>query len=237
MSEFHTTRWSIVLAAGGSAESREAALARLCEAYWQPLYEYVRRQGFDPTAAGDLTQDFFAQLLEKNWLDGIEREGARFRSFLLKSMQWIIVDEKRRQGAQKRDCQRTRSLQFDRDQAEGQYLNEPATGEATPEEAYDRQWALTLLDRAMIRLRAETRMAGKEKWFEALCGFLSTEPGAGEYQAISGRFGVSRNAIASAVRRLRARYREIIREEVAETLVDARGVDEEMRELFAALRR
>lgn len=237
MSEFLTTRWSIVLAASGSAESCEAALARLCEAYWQPLYDYVRRQGYDATAAGDLTQDFFAHLLEKKWLDGIEREGAKFRSFLLRSMQWVIADDRRRQVVQKRDYRRTLRLQFDREQAEGQYLQEPATEDATPEEAFDRQWALTLLDRAMTRLRLETRQGGKELWFDALCGFLSTEPGAGDYERISQQFAVSRNAIASAVKRLRTRYREMIRYEVADTLVDAGGVEVEMQELFAALRR
>jgi RNA polymerase sigma factor (sigma-70 family) len=237
MSEFVTTRWSLVLAAGGAAETREAALARLCAAYWQPLYEYVRRQGYDATAAGDLTQDFFAQLLEKNWLDGIEREGSKFRSFLLKSMQWIIADDRRRQGAQKRDYRRTQSLHFDRERAEGQYLNEPIALDATPEQAFDRQWALTLLDRAMIRLRKETTQVGKQLWFDALCGFLSTEPGAGDYEEISRQFGVSRNAIASAVKRLRTRYREMIRHEVADTVVDPGGVELEMQELFAALRR
>jgi RNA polymerase sigma factor (sigma-70 family) len=237
MSDFMTTRWSIVLAASGPAESGETALARLCEAYWQPLYEYVRRQGYDATAAGDLTQDFFAHLLEKKWLDGIEREGAKFRSFLLKSMQWVIADDRRRQGAQKRDYRRTQSLNFDPTQAEGQYLKEPATEDATPEQAFDRQWALTLLDRAMIRLRAETTKVGKQLWFDALCGFLSTEPGQGDYEAISQQFGVSRNAIASAVKRLRLRYREMIRSEVADTLVDPAGVEVEMQELFAALRR
>jgi RNA polymerase sigma factor (sigma-70 family) len=235
MSDFFTTRWSIVIAAGGSAETREIALARLCEAYWQPLYDYVRRQGFDAAAAADLTQDFFAQLLGKNWLDGIEREGAKFRSFLLKSMQWVIADEKRRQVAQKRDYRRTQALQMDWSEAEDRYLHEPATLDVTPEQAFDRQWALTLLDRAMIRLRAETKVGGKEAWFDALCAFLSEEPVAGEYEGVAERFGVSRNAIASAVKRLRARYREIMRSEVAETLVDGNGVDEELHELFAAL--
>jgi RNA polymerase sigma factor (sigma-70 family) len=237
MSDFLTTRWSLVLAAGGSAETREMALARLCEAYWQPLYEYVRRHGHDAAAAGDLTQDFFAQLLEKDWLSKIEPKGARFRSYLLQSMQWLMADEKRRRGAQKRDYRRTLSWQLDRESAEGQYLSEPIADDVTPEQAYDRQWALTLLDRAMTRLRAETRMVERETWFDALCGFLSTEPQAGEYEVISKHFGVSRNAIASAVKRLRVRYREMIRSEVAETLADAEGVDEEMAEIFAALRR
>jgi hypothetical protein len=126
---------------------------------------------------------------------------------------------------------------WDWEQTEELCPNEPMAGDATPEEAFDRQWALTLLDRAMIRLRAETKMVGKEVWFDALCGFLSTEAQVGEYEAISTRFAVSRNAIASAVKRLRTRYREMIRDEVAETLADARSVDEEMQELFAALRR
>lgn len=148
-----------------------------------------------------------------------------------------MADEKRRQGVQKRDYRRTLNSQLDREYAEGQYLGELMADDATPEQAYDRQWALTLLDRAMTRLRAETRMVEREVWFDALCGFLSTEPQVGEYEVISNHFGVSRNAIASAVKRLRVRYREMIRSEVAETLADAEGVDEEMSEIFAALRR
>lgn len=234
-SNFLTTRWSVVLAAGGDVESRDAALARLCEAYWQPLYAYVRRRGHGPEEARDLTQEFFAQLLEKRWLDGVEREGGKFRSFLLAVMQGVLSGERKKAMAGKRGSG-VSPLSLDWNEAEGCYRIEIASGEDTPERAFDRRWAATVLHRAFQRLQADAAAAGRELLFVALSPFLSAEPEAGDYARLAQETGMSRNAIAAAVKRLRGKYRETIRAEVMDTVESEVRVDEEMQELFAALR-
>jgi DNA-directed RNA polymerase specialized sigma24 family protein len=223
--QFHTTRWSVVLAAG---DEQPQALETLCRAYWGPLHAYACWRGHSPDEARDLTQDFFARLLEKNWLDDVKPEGGRFRSFLLTAMQRFLITAYQRSVAQKRGGGAI-SIPL-----EG-IAEPPALGEGdSPEAAFDRQWARTLLDRAHERLCAEASIA-KVQHFDALERFLSCEPAPGEYESLSSRLGMTKNALAAAVRRLRLRYRDAFRAEVAETVSSSCDVEEEMRALLAAL--
>lgn len=235
MSDFATTRWSLVLAAGREGRDRDAALARLCEEYWRPLHAYVRRSVRDSEAARDLTQEFFARLLEKGWLVGLEQDGGRFRSFLLCALRRFLIDQHKHGAAAKRGGGAP-VFSLDWASAEGGPAYEPAGREETPERAFDRRWALEVMHRALVRLRAEAEAAQKAEWFAALQPYLAGEPEAGDYERAGAALALSPNAVAAAVRRLRARYRELFRAEVAETLADPARVDEELAHLLAALR-
>lgn len=231
---FTTTHWSVVLAAGGkdAAQSLEA-LESLCSAYWYPLYAYVRRRGHGPADAQDLTQEFFARLLEKNWLADLEPEGGRFRSFLLTAMNRFLANEYDRSRSLKRGGGRV-PVSLDRDETEGRYACEPATDE-TPERIFEKGWALTVLDQALARLGQELEADGKGRYFERLSPFLSREADPGEYAKIGGQWGMSAGAVGVAVHRLRQRYRESVRQEIARTVADPAQVDAEMRHLLEAL--
>jgi RNA polymerase sigma-70 factor (ECF subfamily) len=230
---FLTTRWSVVLAAAGDdSRGKEEALAVLCGDYWKPVYAYIRRRGHDIEEARDLTQEFFARLLEKDWLSSLTREGGGFRGFLLTMLKRFLVSEHRRDTAAKRGGTQQR-LSLD---VVGE-LPEPASHDETPEQAFDRRWALTVLDRAVSRLRDETSASGKLDLFTALVPFLSGEPAAGTYDGMAPQLGMNAPAIAMAVRRLRLRFRDHVRAEVAETLADPAQAEHEMKELLAALRR
>ena len=232
---FATTQWQMVLDASRSdAPGNLEALQQLCGAYWYPLYAYIRRRGHGREDAEDLTQEFFARLLEKQWLDGIQKSGSRFRSFLLSALNGFLANQYDRTTAAKRGGGQE-ILSLDAEQAERRYLLEPATNE-TPEKIFDRRWALTVLDRAVTRLKDETAVAGKARQFELLNPFLSREPATGEYAAVAAELGVSAGAIGVSVHRLRQRYREWVRTEIADTVADPRQVDAEMQDLFAALR-
>lgn len=233
--QFTTTHWTVVLATAESDPQKQAAaLEQLCRTYWYPLYSYVRRRGNGPEEAQDLTQEFFARLLEKQWLAGVEKNGSRFRSFLLSALNGFLANEYDRATAAKRGGgQQVFSL--DAEQAEHHYALEPVTNE-TPEKIFDRRWALTVLDQALARLKAETVATRKTRHFELLNPFLSREPIAGEYASIAGELGVSTGAVGVSVHRLRQRYRELVRAEIADTVADPRQLDPEMDELFAALR-
>lgn len=229
---FVTTHWSVVVAASQPGDAtHEAALAALCRSYWPPVYAYIRRRGNKPEDAQDLTQEFFARLLAKEWLAGIEPRGSRFRSFLLTAVSCFLANEYDRSTAAKRGGG---VLALNLDQAE--FLSGAAwTSPDSPERAYDRRWALAVLDQALIRLREETAANGKERQFERLNAFLSREADEGEYVALGHEWGVSGGAVGVAVHRLRQRYRELVRAEIAGTLSDPGLVDEEMRHLLAAL--
>jgi RNA polymerase sigma-70 factor (ECF subfamily) len=232
---FASTHWSVVLAASHSDSTHQAAaLEQLCRTYWYPLYLYIRRRGNGPEDAQDLTQEFFARLLAKQWLDGIEKNGSRFRSFLLSALNGFLANQYDRANAAKRVGDR-QALSLDAEQAERRYLLEPVTNE-TPEKVFDRRWALTVLDRALTRLKDETAAAGKARQFEMLNPFLSREPETGEYAALAAEMNVSTGAVGVSVHRLRQRYRETVRAEIADTVANPAHVDGEMRELFAALR-
>jgi RNA polymerase sigma factor (sigma-70 family) len=235
-SHFQTTHWSVVLAAGRSDSPRRAeALERLCQTYWYPLYAYVRQRGQGPEDAQDLTQGFLARLLEKNWLADLDPYTGRFRYFLLTALNRFLINEYDRGQAAKRGGGKP-LLSLDQAQAEGRYLREPATDE-TPETIFDRRWALAVLDQALAHLRAETSSMGKSQQFELLNPFLSREAEAGEYSGVAEQLGLSVGAVGVAVHRLRQRYREVVREEIAHTIADPAQVDEEMRHLCAALHR
>jgi RNA polymerase sigma factor (sigma-70 family) len=232
---FVTTRWSQVIAAGQAptAGSREA-LAGLCEAYWYPLYAYVRRWGYDPDQAQDLTQEFFARLLEKHYLRAADPARGRFRSFLLASLKHFLSNERDRAGAVKRGG-RTTVLPLEFENAEGRYTREPADAE-TPETIFERRWALTLLERTLARLRREFDAGGKQALFARLEGYLTGEQETLPYAALGAELGLSEGAVKVTVHRLRRRFGVLLRDEIGETVGTPSQVDEEIRDLFRALK-
>lgn len=229
------TQWSVVLAAG-STDSVVArpALQTLCSSYWFPLYCFVRRQGFSAPDAEDLTQSFFTSLLTHNSLHGLDRAKGRFRSFLLAALRNHIINARRHDHAQKRGSGRE-LLSLDAAAAEHRFALEPADTAATPEKMFDRQWALTLLDRALARLRAEFHEDGKGALFDALQDTLAGDPVEGGYAKLGPALGLSESAVKVSAHRLRKRYREVIREEVAATTALDDDTEDELRVLFAAL--
>jgi RNA polymerase sigma-70 factor (ECF subfamily) len=222
----------MVLSAGGgdSPQAREA-LERLCAAYWFPLYAQVRRRGHRPEDACDLIQEFFASLLRRESLSRVGPEKGRFRTFLLTSLNYFLADKSDYRRAARRGGGRP-VVELDALSAEERFALEPAT-EETPSLAFDRQWVAALMQRAIDRLRAEHDEAGKSTQFSRLGVFLDREPEAGEYEALAGPLGVTPNAIAAAVRRLRVRLRELALAEAAETLGDAAEAEAELRALLA----
>jgi RNA polymerase sigma-70 factor (ECF subfamily) len=219
-------------------DAREA-LAALCEAYWYPLYAYVRRRGHDVNDAGDLTQSFFARLLEKNDLRLADPQRGRFRSFLLASMNHFLANEWRKAHAAKRGGGAT-VLPFDLSAAETRFGREAAaiepSHEMTAEKAFERQWALTLIGQAMAKLHAEYAAAGpaKERLFEALSPVLGGQAEE-SYGQIGEALGMSEGAVKVSAHRFRKRCRELLRDEVAQTMADPSEVDEELRHLLAAV--
>jgi RNA polymerase sigma-70 factor (ECF subfamily) len=231
---FATTRWSQVLAAGsGSAANERAALASLCEAYWQPLYSYVRRSGYDPDTALDLTQAFFARLIEKRFLGAADPARGRFRSFLLAAMRHFLSNERDRQLAEKRGG-RVAMLPMEVETAEGLYTREVPDNE-TPDVVFQRRWALTTLEHTLDRLRAEYARAGRGEVLRRLEGFLTGDAGNAPYEVVSRELGMSEGAVKVAVHRLRKRYGVLLRDEIRQTVSDEREVDDEIRQLFQAV--
>ncbi len=226
--EFAATRWSIVVAAGRrSSPDSQQALESLCRTYWYPLYAYVRRRVPDVHQAQDLTQEFFASLLERNALNAADRRRGRFRSFLLAAFKNFLADEWDKAKAQKRGGGR-QPLPLNFDPGEGRFALEPAD-DLCPERLYEKQWALTFLDHVLNRLREELVAKGKQDHFEALKPFLGGENAAGGYQAAADALGMSTAAVKVAAHRLRRRYREILRAEVADTVAEPGEVDDEIR--------
>jgi RNA polymerase sigma factor (sigma-70 family) len=231
---FETTRWSLVLTAGGntSTESR-AALATLCEIYWYPLYAYLRRCGYAEEEAQDLTQAFFARLLEKHSIQSARQERGRFRSFLLAAMKHFLLNEAQHRRALKRGGGQTLQS-LDAETAEGKYLRQLADTR-TPEAIFDRTWACALLDRVLARLRREWADAGKHHEFDRLTPRLTGDSRQTGYRDLGCELGLSEGAVKVAVHRLRRRYQQLLREEVAETVVAPDAIDEEIRYLFRAV--
>ncbi|MGP8198454.1 MAG: RNA polymerase sigma factor [Limisphaerales bacterium] len=232
--EFAITRWSVVLAAGRSETTNaHAALEELCRVYWYPLYAYVRRRGHSPEDAQDLTQEFFARLLEHKWVARADRQRGRFRSFLLSAMSYFLSDEWDKARAQKRGGGVTPvPLQFDT--AETRYGHEPAD-QVTPEQTYERRWALALLEEVLRKLRLEYEEAGRTELFTALHPCLVGERAGLPYKEVAAKLDMSEGAVKSAVHRLRGRYRELLRHEIAQTVAEPGEVDEELRHLFVVL--
>ena len=233
---FATTHWSVVQAAiiaGPSPESRDA-LAALCEAYWFPLYGFLRNRGASREDAQDMTQAFFARVLEKNGLRNADRTKGRFRAFLLTALKNFAANEYDKASAKKRGGG-VAPLSMEFDTAEGRLLMEPPTTE-TPEKSFDRRWALTLLDRVLARIRTETCAAGKQTQFDALSTYLTGE-GARSYAETAAALSMSEAAVRVAVHRLRRRYRDVLREEISDTVSTPEEIDDEVRHLWSAVSR
>jgi RNA polymerase sigma-70 factor (ECF subfamily) len=232
--QFCTTHWSVVLLAGEEPSTQAAeALEKLCLTYWYPLYAYTRRLGYDPPDAQDLTQGFFARLLEKGALQSVERRKGKFRSFLLASLNHFLANERDRARAAKRGGGQI-PVPLDADQAEDRYRQEPHS-DLTPERIFERQWALAVLARALDRLGDEFSGTGRAQHFALLKSFLTSETTDGAYAAAAAQLNVSSGYVAVTVHRMRQRYRELVRAEVADTVASPGEIDDEMRSLFAAL--
>src|SRR5437667_1881708 len=233
-SSFATTHWSLVLSAGRPASpASAAALSTLCQRYWYPLYVYVRRTIRDIDEARDLTQEFFARLLEKNTLAHADPERGRFRSFLLTALKHFLINEWEKGQAQKRGGGRT-TLALDFEAKDSTFSLEPSHA-WTPERLYERQWALTLLDQVLAQLRQEYTAAGKGQLFETLKTCLAGENSTATYADVARPLGMTEGAVKVAAHRLRKRYRELLRQEVAQTVADENEVEDEMRSLFRSL--
>jgi len=233
-SDFPTTRWTLVVAAADpQRKDARSALVSLCEGYWYPLYAYVRRLGYPPDQAQDLTQEFFIRVLEGRYLDRADPEKGRFRSFILTSLKFFVADEEDRHRAHKRGGGVLVTLEFS--SGEERYQREPAHNE-TPERIFERRWALSVLDRVVERLRSEFVHHGRPEHFERLKVFLLGQSDA-PYAALAREMNTSEGALKVAIHRLRKRYRDLFRQEIADTVADPAEVESELRFLAAVLMR
>lgn len=233
--QFSTTHWSVVLAAreAGAPEAGEA-IAQLCHAYWYPVYAHTRRRGHDHHAAQDLTQEFFARLLEKQWLNSVGPEKGRFRTFLLTALDHLLANEWRNARAAKRGGGNTLLSLEETNSGAERFAREPAS-DGAPEPRFDRSWAAAVLDQSLARLHQEFAARGKEAHFEEWKVFLTREATTTDCEASARRLGMSAGAVAVAVHRFRERYGDLLRETVAHTVGDLADVDEELRYLFHLL--
>lgn len=233
--DFRTTHWSVVLTAADSASpERQLALTTLCRSYWYPLYAFARRQGRNPQDAEDLTQGFFARLLEKGGLASVRPENGRFRCFLLASLKNFLANDWDRNNAAKRGGGHT-ILSLEDQGGEERYLREPFH-EATPEKLFDQSWALTVIESALEQLRKEYAEASKAQLFEAIHSYLE-EDGAQTYAEMAAQLNMTEGAVKMAVLRLRENFRHRLRTAIAQTVGDPGEIDEELRHLFACVRR
>ncbi len=231
---FATTHWSVVVTAGlGPTQESHAALATLCEDYWYPLYAYLRRRGYQPAEAQDLTQGFLTQVIEKSTVQAADPSRGRFRSFLLASLNHFMAHQWRHDQAQKRGGA-THTLSLDMDEGERRYDLEPADP-LTPEKIYQRRWAMTLLDKAVEALRSDYEQAGKLPIFDTLKIYLGGQDSTVPYREIADQLDLTEGAVKVAVHRLRRRCRECLRREIAQTVASTDDIDEELRLLFLAV--
>ena len=230
---FRTTKWSVVIAAQNSAEQNAEALEDLCRAYWAPVYAFLRKKGCDTHRAEDLTQGFFEKLLAKNYLSSVDRDKGKFRTFLLTAVTAFAANEWDRAQRQKRGGGVT-FVSLQPGEAEDRCPVEPAT-DLTPDRLFERRWAETVLEHVMERLAQEYAAAGYQQRFEVLKVFLVDARGAIPFGDAARQVGLSEAAVKSFVHRLRNRYREILREEIAETVDDPREIDGEIRHMLTAL--
>ena len=231
-SQFATTHWSVVLTAGRQELPQAAeALETLCRAYWYPLYAFVRRQGNSPEDAQDLTQDFFCRLLEKDCLAKADRDRGKFRTFLLGSLKNFMVNEWKRAGRLKRGGG-LEFLSIDANVAEDRYAAEPAS-ESNPDAAYEQRWAVTLLEQVLAALRQEFNAADKARLFEELSGFIWGDKSTASYAEIAASLNLTEGTVKVAVHRLRQRFRELLRAEVAHTVARPEDIDGELRHLIS----
>jgi RNA polymerase sigma-70 factor (ECF subfamily) len=230
---FATTHWSAVITAGRrSTPQSERALGELCAKYWYPLYAYVRRRGYSREDAEDLTQSFFTRFLERNYLDGLSSEKGRFRAFLLASLKNFLANEWHKSRRLKRGGD-VPMLSLDWQRADSRYQVDPADN-LTPDRIYDREWALALLERVITRLRDECAADGKAQLFDELKPFLSADKSAVPYADVAIRLNMAEGAVRVSVHRLRRRYRELLRDEISQTLSDPAQLADEMQALLGA---
>lgn len=232
---FNTTHWSLVQAAASPTSGSREALTALCQTYWRPVYAFIRRKGYDQDQSLDLTQGFFAVLIEKNYLVAADRERGKFRSFLLTAAKHFLSHEWEREHAQKRGGFHS-VVSMDLIEAESWYAPAAVT-EETPERLFERQWALALLARVLGKLRDEFEVDGKKDRFEILATFLDRDADPARYKELAIPTGLSPGALRMMVLRMRRRYRTLLREEIAQTVVDPEEIDSEMRFLLSALRK
>jgi RNA polymerase sigma-70 factor (ECF subfamily) len=230
---FTTTHWSVVLEAQGESPAAHEALEKLCRIYWRPIYSFVRRQGLGPEEAEDVTQGFFAQLLERKRFGAVRKEKGRLRSFLLGALKYFLADEQRRARAIKRG-KGQRLIPLEELRANEQIDMEPADP-VTAEMIYERRWALTVLERVLSRLKDEYVAAGNAALFDALKELLPDEPGSPSQAEIAARLGMTENAIRQAFYRFRQHYQSILREEIAHTVATPGDIEDELRHLIAVI--
>jgi RNA polymerase sigma factor (sigma-70 family) len=231
---FVTTQWSVVLAAQGSSPAADAALEILCDRYWRPLFGFVRRRGFSREEAEDLTQGFFARLLERRDLDAVRKEKGRLRSYLLVALKHYLANERERASAIKRgEGKRLFSLDEMREDERGPF--EP-TDPRTAEQIYQRAWANTILDQVLVRLAEEYAAAGSAKLFDRFKVLLADEAERPSQMEIAVELGMTENALKQSFHRFRQRYRQTLREEIAHTVATPGDVEDELRHLIAVLR-
>ncbi len=233
MPHFETTRWSLVRAAVGQPSQARQALEILCSTYWYPLYAYIRHRGNSAEDAKDLIQEFFTRFLEKDYLKDVDPAKGRFRSFLLASVNHFLSNEWDRAKTLKRGGSVT-FLPLDFAAAEERHARGP-TQDLTPERLFDRAWALAMLESVLARLRRECAEAGKTDQFDRLKGMLTGQGGSVPYRELGTELGLSEGAVKVAVHRLRRRYRDLLFEEIAQTLAQGESVDDELRHLLSAI--
>jgi len=231
--DFTTTHWSMVIAAGDSSPAALPALQKLCAAYWYPLYAYVRRQGHGVEDAEDLTQEFFARMLERRYFRLADRNRGRFRTFLLTSLKHFLINEWAKANREKRGGGQ-KLLSIDDSKMETRFRAEPVA-QQPPDKVYERQWALVLLERVLNQLQSELVGEGRGEWFEELKPFLTGIEEASSCAEASRRMGITEGTLRVRVYRLRQRYRELLKKEVSQTVEDSALVEEEIRHLISAL--
>jgi RNA polymerase sigma factor (sigma-70 family) len=231
---FNTTHWSVVLEAQGESPAAQEALEKLCRTYWRPIYSFVRRQGARGEDAEDLTQGFFALLLERKDLNTVRKEKGRLRSYLLTSLKNFLTDERRRVMALKRGKgQRLLPLE---DIRESERIDDERSDRLTADQIYERRWAFTVLEQVMTRLRDEYRSSGNQRFFEQMKKMLMDEPGRLSQAQVASEFDMTENAVKQAFYRFRQRYQTLFREEIAHTVAIPSDIEDELRYLITVVR-
>jgi RNA polymerase sigma factor (sigma-70 family) len=231
---FATTHWSVVLAARDPETPQASqAMEKLCRTYWPPLYAYIRREGCGVAESHDLTQEFFARLLEKDYLSRLHHQRGKFRSFLLTILKNFLSEQRRKAGAQKRGGGQV-FISLDANTEEEGYLREPVDA-LTPDQVFERRWAQTVLQTALGRLREEYSLRGQLKLFERLQDYQPREPGGLSYAQLGDELGMTEAAVKSAVQRMRQRHRELLRDEISHTVSQPGEIEEEIRHFRALL--
>jgi RNA polymerase sigma factor (sigma-70 family) len=231
---FTTTHWSVVLEVQSESPAAQEALEKLCRIYWRPIYNFVQRQGIGPEEAEDITQAFFADLLEHKSLTAVRKEKGRFRSYLLGALKYFLADERRRMMAIKRG-KGQRLIPFEELGGDERIETEPADP-VTAEQIYERRWASTLLERVLNLLKNEYGAAGNTALFNSLKQLLPDEPGARSQASVAAQLGMTENAVRQAFHRFRQRYQLLLREEIAHTVATPGDVEDELRHLIAVVR-